>query len=240
MKKLFLLTATLGLAFVISGCSKKTKTEIAEISYKKEDSIDMFKNCKDKGGLYIRYKCNDIYDGARIFEYAANKDLYMYNYYTKVYTDLSDPTKCVTTVLEHGEWVTEEMVYANTDGITKEDLEEQEIDNLVNAYLFYFSEQNYFGQYTLTKTTAKVIGRTCDKYTYTVNDRFGIESGTDRSYSLEYTESIYVDRELGFCLGEEMFQTLTYDDDQTKKEINTYFMCVELKLKYDVVIPTNK
>ena len=49
MKKLFLLTATLGLAFVISGC--KGKGEIARIEYKKEDSINMFKNCKDKDGF---------------------------------------------------------------------------------------------------------------------------------------------------------------------------------------------
>ena len=162
MKKL-LLVMTLGLSFALAGCSKKG--EVSKIEYTEEQSIDNFNRIKNDGGFYIKYNCYNDAEGKYTFEYAANKDLYMYGYSQrkepnlgtygplKFYTDLSDSTKSVATTVQGENIEREEVIYANTDGFTKETLEHQEIEFILSGFIFAFSQENYFDSYTLTKAT---------------------------------------------------------------------------------------
>ncbi len=164
----------------------------------------------------------------------------MYNIYgTHCYTDLSDETKSVVTVFEDGKWVSEEMYYASTDGITKEDLERQDIEFVATRFLFNYNIDNYYDSYELTKTTAKVCGRVCDKYSYKIKDEKRYNYYNNKEYTLNMKASIYIDQEYGFYLGSESSSTMTYADGKEEKS-KSYDKCVSFILNYDLVIPTNE
>ena len=201
MKKLFVLLLAACMLLSLAACEfgkqeEKSGDEVM-MEYDQAEMQQNLEKLKNDKGVLIEMTVTSTETGEQTqtatITYAESKDAFYYKNDTdEIMFDFSNPDKCVTYEKNaEGTWEKYDTVYAES-GITREQMEQA-----ASAYTVVLTE--YLGNYSqfagqmMKVTPAKIAGRDCDQFTYSM---------MIMGYGMEYT--FCVDRETGMCLQWEM------------------------------------
>ncbi len=200
--------------------------EKVEMNYDYAQMEENLRKMREEDGVYIEMSIVNLEIGetptAEKITYAQTPNGFYYcGDGTEMMVDFSDETKAVTyTKQEDGKWLKTETVYEDS-GITREQMEES--CSLYTVSLFgYLGNYKIFEGTPMKKSSEKVAGRECDKFTYSVG-LFG--------YGLEYT--FCIDIETGMCLSWKLGASAGAEGSGS-----TEFACKKLETPYEIQFPS--
>lgn len=229
MKKLFVLILSVILMLSLTACDLTAifgGGEGVTMDYDYEKMEENLRTMREEDGIYIEMSTVNIETGetptAEKIIYAQTPNAFYYcGDGTEMMVDFSDETKAVTyTKQEDGKWLMTETVYEDA-GITKEQMEES--CSLYTVALFgYLGNYKMFEGAPMKKSSEKVAGRDCDKFTYSVG-LFG--------YGIEYT--FCIDIETGMCLSWKLGASAGAEGSGS-----TEFTCKKFETPYEIRFPS--
>ena len=229
MKKILTLLLAAVMLLSLSACDLTALLgdgEKVEMNYDYAQMEENLRKMREEDGIYIEMSTVNIETGetptAEKIIYAQTPNAFYYcGDGTEMMVDFSDETKAVTyTKQEDGKWLMTETVYEDA-GITQEQMEES--CSLYTVALFgYLGNYKMFEGAPMKKSSEKVAGRDCDKFTYSVG-LFG--------YGIEYT--FCIDIETGMCLSWKLGASAGAEGSGS-----TEFTCKKLETPYEIQFPS--
>ncbi len=229
MKKLFALLLSVVMMLSLVSCDLTSLLgldgEGVTMDYDYEKMEENLKKMREADGIYIEMSTVNIETGetptAAKIVYAETPNAFYYNGDgNELIVDFSDDTKAVTyTKQEDGKWLMTETVYEES-GITREQMEES-CSFYTIALFGYLGNYKMFEGAPMKKSSEKIAGRECDKFTYSVG-LFG--------YGLEYT--FCIDIETGMCLSWKLGASAGAEGSGS-----TEFTCQKFETPYKIDLP---